>query len=101
MPKATLIRELTHGWRGTAYLYKMTRPVRYFAVSGVDAYFDGWEVLVLPADKDGKVVSWRQVAGGRGYSFAEAVADMEAINPKPCHCGKWQCWDHEDKGGSS
>lgn len=45
----------------------------YFVVSGVDAPFSGWEVLAFPADKDGNVTDWCEVAGSRGNVTHEDI----------------------------
>ena len=41
----------------------------------------GWEVLVFPADADGNVTDWHEVAGhaGEDYTHEDAIADLEAV----------------------
>lgn len=48
----------------------------FFVVSSVNAPFSGPETLVFPADKHGNVTDWMQVAGGRGMSREEAIAEL-------------------------
>jgi hypothetical protein len=50
---------------------------QHYIVSGVSAMFSRWEVLVFPADEKGEVTSWTEVAGGRGISHEDAIADLE------------------------
>jgi len=52
----------------------------YFVVSSVIVPGGVLETLVFPADSDGNVISWLEVAGGRGMSREEAIADLEANN---------------------
>lgn len=49
----------------------------YFVVSSVVAMFTGFETLVFPANADGDITSWGEVAGGRGVGREEAIADLE------------------------
>lgn len=49
----------------------------YFVVSSVHALFTGFETLVFPANEDGEVTDWLEVAGGRGMSREEAISDLE------------------------
>lgn len=69
------VREV-HDMTGEACLVQ--RGNDYFIVSSVDAFDSGPETLVFPADADGKVTSWLEVAGGRRYSRGEAIADLAA-----------------------
>jgi hypothetical protein len=60
------------GWQGHAWHVEVDGE--HFVVSGVDAMFSGWEVLAFPADKNGEVTDWLEVAGWRGPSAThEAV----------------------------
>lgn len=52
---------------------------KYFVVSSVNAPFSGFETLVFPANADGKVTDWGEVAGGRGMSREQAIAELEAL----------------------
>jgi len=70
-----IVREL-EGWRGRACLVR--KGDDYFAVSSVNAEFTGPETLVFPATAEGDVTEWLQVAGGRGMSRQEAIAELEA-----------------------
>lgn len=49
---------------------------RYFIVSSVVARFSGYETLVFPSDATGEVSDWGEVAGGRGCSREQAIADL-------------------------
>jgi hypothetical protein len=68
-----IVKELT-GWRGDACLVK--RGEDYFVVSSVVAAYSGPETLVFPSDAKGKPTSWGEVAGGRGVSREEAIAEL-------------------------
>lgn len=78
----------THGrtFRGIAWLVDAGKEVeiddiksRYFAISGADVMFYGWEVLVFPCDENGVVTSWGEVAGGRGVSHEWALEDLKRV----------------------
>lgn len=62
----------------------------YYVVSSVVAPFSGFETLVFPADADGNVTSWGEVAGGRGVSRAQAIQQLETEG------ASWWTWDDED-----
>lgn len=49
---------------------------QFFVVSSVSAMYTGFETLVFPADENGEVTNWGEVAGGRGMSRSEAIADL-------------------------
>jgi hypothetical protein len=72
-----IIRELT-GFTGAACLVR--RGAEYFVVSSAGAPFTGPETLVFPADADGKVTDWGEVAGGRGVSREEAIIELAAAS---------------------
>lgn len=50
---------------------------KYFVVSSVLAMFSGFETLVFPANAQGEVTDWREVAGGRGVSRKDAIQDLD------------------------
>src|SRR4051812_8847990 len=55
---------------------------QHFVVSSVNAglffgFPGGFETLVFPADADGEVTDWGEVAGGRGVGREEAIADLQ------------------------
>ncbi len=50
---------------------------KYYVVSGVDAMFSGWEVLIFPSNENAEVPSFIEVGGGRGCSFEEAIRQIE------------------------
>lgn len=81
-----MVKENLDGFLGTAHLVKTNvklepkkedyedfEPTEYFIVSGVNAMFSGWEVLVFPSDKDGEVQSWAEVVGGRDIDHETAI----------------------------
>ena len=75
--KATMIRKLD-GFTGDAALYELSEPVgydmdwdtdeykeqtTYVIVSATIAPFTGAETYVFPADKDGEILGWSELAG--------------------------------------
>ena len=74
MTSVEIVKELA-GFKGEACLVR--RADEYFVVSSVDAY-SGFETLAFPADSDGKVVDWGEVAGGRGVFRDEVIAELAA-----------------------
>lgn len=68
------IRELG-GWKGSAVLVKAGED--HYVVSSVTPIIGGPETLVFAADEQGEVTDWGEVAGGRGLSRSEAIADLE------------------------
>jgi hypothetical protein len=72
---AEIVKELT-GFTGNAVLVRKGKD--YFVVSSTVAMFTGPETLVFPADADGNVTDWGEVAGGRGVSRQEAIAELDA-----------------------
>lgn len=51
----------------------LTKNGSYFLASFSDVSWSGPEVLVFPADKNGSVLDWGEVDGGRGY---QSLADF-------------------------
>lgn len=51
----------------------------YYVVSSADVPFSGPETLVFEADALGAISSYCRVAGGRGMSREEAIADLESV----------------------
>lgn len=45
----------------------ITKNREFFVASFSDVPFSGPEVLVFPANRDGKITDWGEVDGGRGY----------------------------------
>ena len=74
MTKVTIVKELS-GFTGQACLVRRGRS-KFFVVSSTVAPFSGFETLVFPADAKGHVISWGEVAGGRGVSREEAIAEL-------------------------
>lgn len=56
------------------------RGDEYFVVSSVDAMFTGCETLVFPSDDKGEISSYLEVAGGRGVSREEAIAELSGAS---------------------
>lgn len=78
--KVKIIRELS-GFRGNACLVER-KIDEYFVVSStvVPSFFPGtggFETLAFPASRDGKVVSWAEVAGGRDTTREETIEELE------------------------
>lgn len=73
MSTVEFVKELT-GWQGSACLVR--KGAKYFIVSSVTAPITGFETLVFPARADGSVISYGDVAGGRGMSREEAITDL-------------------------
>lgn len=72
-------KHLPGDWTGDVWLVKDTDTDEHFVVSGTDAAFTGWEVLVFPADAEGEVTNWIEVAGGRGISHEDAIAELGEV----------------------
>lgn len=54
----------------------LSKNDEYFVVSFSSLSFAGPEVLVFPADKNGSIVDWGEIDGGRGYkSLAEFITE--------------------------
>lgn len=71
-----MVRQMPRDWgRGDAVLVRDGSD--HYIVSSVDAPFSGFETLVFRADDNGEVTDWCEVAGGRGMSREEAIADLE------------------------
>lgn len=66
-------------WQGDAILVKDKVTGNKFVVSGVNAPFTGWEVLVFRANKNGEVNSYTAVAGGKGITHDQAIADLGRV----------------------
>ena len=70
-----IIKELPITQTG-AHQVLVKKGKKFYVVSSVHAMFSGFETLVFPADKDGEVTNWIDVAGGRGMSREEAIEDL-------------------------
>ena len=70
-----IVRELERTGSGAEQVL-VKKGGRFYVVSSVVAMFTGFETLVFPADERGKVTDWGEVAGGRGMSREEAIADL-------------------------
>ena len=78
------------GFRGDAWLVSFPKKItikdysdkvklktKYFVVSRTNTMFTGWETLVFSADKNGKVIDWGEIAGGKGMTHEDAIRDLE------------------------
>jgi hypothetical protein len=76
------VREITDDYGalrgGSACLVK--RGDEFFIVSSIPSPFDTLqpETLAFPADADGEVTSWIEVAGGRLMSREETIEELAA-----------------------
>lgn len=73
MGAVKIVREL-HGFTGQACLVR--RGDEHFVVSSTIVPFSGPETLAFPADENGKVLDWLEVAGGRGRSREETIGEL-------------------------
>ena len=71
--KVDIIKKYLAGFTN-AWLVKKGK--KYFVVSGVNAMYSGWEVLIFPSTKQGKITDWGEVAGGRGMTHEEAIQEL-------------------------
>ena len=58
------------------------REEEYFVVSTVGLPAKnggGFETLVFPADKNGEIKDWLEVAGGRGMSQQDAIEQLAEV----------------------
>ena len=75
MTRVEFVRELDGvDWKGSACLVK--RGDDYFVVSSVIALYSDFETLAFRADKKGQIVNWVEVAGGRGASREDVIAEL-------------------------
>lgn len=76
-----IVKELPDWGKGDACLVR--KGDEYFVVSSVYAMFSGFETLAFRCDKDAEVGAvgednWLEVAGGRGRSRDETIAEIDA-----------------------
>jgi hypothetical protein len=74
---ATFVKDLT-GFSGSAKLYRLDPPLdgeRFVVVSATDVMRSGPETYIFPADAEGEVSSWGELAGSfrGGLDHAEAL----------------------------
>ena len=74
--KVDILNKGLSGFKSDAWHVKRDDG-KYFIVSGVIAMFSGWEVLVFPSNEKGEVISWGEVAGGRGITHENAIKQLE------------------------
>jgi hypothetical protein len=75
-----IIKEMPLSGSGAEQVLVRRRNGDYAIVSSVVAPFSGFETLVFPADEHGEVTSWGEIAGGRGVSREDAIAELEAMD---------------------
>lgn len=73
---AKIIKELPISASGATQCLVLHNDA-YYVVSSVHASFTGFETLVFAAEKSGKITSFECLAGGKGMSREEAIADLE------------------------
>jgi hypothetical protein len=79
--KVEIIRELD-GFTGLACLVR--RGEEFFVVSSIDGLptargqLPSSETMAFRSDADGRVTDWGDVAGGRGATRADVIADLES-----------------------
>lgn len=71
-----IIKDLPDWGRGDACLVR--KGDEYFVVSSVMAPYTGFETLVFHSNRNGRVDDWGEVAGSRGMSREEAIAELNA-----------------------
>lgn len=89
MSAVEFIRELERKRRGTrACLVK--RGDDYFVVSSLAYAFDhgGAETLAFAADENGEILSFTDVAGGRGVSREQVIEELARKGPDPSKAGR-------------
>ena len=47
---------------------------KYYIVSD-----NGMETLIFPSNREGKIIDWSEVGGGRGYTLSEVLEDFANI----------------------
>ena len=76
MVKVEIITKTLPGFEDAWFVKK---EKDYFVVSGADALFTGWEVLVFPAKETGEVIDLVEICGGRGITHEDAIEELEAM----------------------
>ena len=88
-----VVKEDVDGFMGEAILYRLSEPVtyevlddetyerhdgktEYVVASAVVAPFSGVETLVFPADKEGNVLSWLDLAGVKAWDHDWAMSKL-------------------------
>jgi len=88
-----VVKEDIDGFAGEAILYRLSEPVtyevlddetdeerheetEYVVASAVVAPFSGVETLVFPADKEGNVLSWLDLAGVKAWDHDWAMSRL-------------------------
>lgn len=72
----------------SACLYRLGDD--YFVISSISVAPDhgGPETLAFAADAEGEITDWSDVAGGRGWSREETIAELEKVGPDPESAGR-------------
>jgi len=71
-----IVSELV-GYTGQACLVE--HEGKYYVVSSTVVPYSGPETLVFPSNKDGVVLSWGDVAGGKNVSRLEAIEEIKSL----------------------
>jgi hypothetical protein len=78
LERVQFVRELPRSASLAAQVLVRDRVTgQHYVVSSVVALFSGFETLVFRADAKGEVTDWLEVAGGRGVSREDAIADLD------------------------
>ena len=83
----------SRGYSSGRVLMRDRQTDKFYLMSWADVPFSGQEILVFPADAQGEVTSWLNVAGGRGITWMEAVQSLfDYVSQPTCDL----CGEHED-----
>lgn len=89
MNEVLFVRELPDdGYRGNACLVRLGDD--YFVVSTINYAPDhgGSETLAFPAYQNGEVIEYEDVAGGRGWTREQTIAELAEKGPHPEAMGR-------------
>lgn len=75
MTGVRIIRELPLSKTGAQQVL-VRQGSDYYVVSSMVMPITGAETLVFRSNSGGKITEWNEVAGGRGMSREEAIADL-------------------------
>lgn len=77
--KVEIVKELSD-WKGDAVLVRRGRE-HFVVFSSIEVPMSGFETLAFESDSSGEVYSYLEVAGGRGRSRSDTIAELEAQEP--------------------
>ena len=91
MADKTFVKDVSDDFTGTAHLYRLSEPIgydwdwekkewegktEYVVASATTVFYSGPETYLFPADENGKVLAWGELAG----SFQGSLDCEKAIN---------------------